>query len=145
MSFSDSEKTSPPTSPGVLVVTLEPLHPEAAEIHGTLTLSEKTLPFHFGRRCLHGDGGFRPPPENGLLIDDRKPIQVSRDHCALELRGGRLILVDRGSTLGTWLDKIQLGRKAARFESEVSEGTHELVLGNRRSPHRFRITVQGAG
>ncbi len=143
MSITDSEESTDATSTGALTVILIPLHPETASIHGELTLTGESFPFVFGRRTRHGDRGFRPAPEHGLQIDDKKPIQVSRDHCAIELRDGRLYLVDRGSTLGTRVGRVQLGRKAARFEAPLPEGTHEVVLGNRRSPHRFRITVSG--
>lgn len=143
MSISDSEKSTNSASNSDLTVILVPLHPETASIHGELTLTEESFPFVFGRRTRHGDRGFRPPPEHGLQIDDKKPIQVSRDHCAMELRDGRLFLVDRGSTLGTRVGRVQLGRKAAKFEAPLPEGVHEVVLGNRRSPHRFRITVSG--
>ncbi len=144
MAESESDVAGTGVSTSQFVVTLTPLHRETAEVTGVLELGPSQLPFFFGRRRHHNEGASRQPRGEGILIDDTKPIQVSRDHCALDVRDGKVIVVDRGSTLGTIIDKVKLGRKVAVFEFPLEEGKHRLVLGNVRSRHRFDLEVSYA-
>ncbi|MCB1232994.1 MAG: FHA domain-containing protein [Verrucomicrobiae bacterium] len=139
---SDPDAEGDDSSSSEFIVTVVPLHRDTAEVVGKLDLGPRDLPFFFGRRRHHNENFKSQPRGEGLLIDDTKPIQVSRDHCALDFRDGELLLVDRGSTLGTVVDKSVLGRKVAVFEKPLTEGKHLLILGNRRSRHRFELTVK---
>lgn len=128
-------------SPQSFAVVLVPLHEETAETYGEIQLTPKDLPFYFGRRRHHNED-YRSRPRGGAIeVDDSKPIQVSRDHCMIDHRDGVVVIVDRGSTLGTIVNRTLLSRKRARFEESLDEGTHRLVLGNRRSRHQFDVTV----
>lgn len=133
-----ASETKPPQS---FAVVLVPLHEETAETYGEIQLTPKDLPFYFGRRRHHNED-YRSRPRGGAIeVDDSKPIQVSRDHCMIDHRDGIVIVVDRGSTLGTIVNRTLLSRKRARFEEALAEGTHRLVLGNRRSRHQFDVIV----
>ena len=46
---------------------------------------------------------------NDLMLLDSVPLQISRHHLAIVVDGGRVGVVDRGSSLGSWVDGQRLG------------------------------------
>ena len=115
-------------------ITLEGLTPRAAAALPVSPLHITQFPFRIGRESAD------PLNYNELMIPDTVPLQISRHHIAFINRQGRIGVVDRGSTLGSWVDDQQLGGSSGRagpmfFAS--SEGL--VVLGNRDSPFRYRV------
>lgn len=99
------------------------------------------LPFLIGRDVGEAGGPFS---FNDLSLTDQPPYQVSRNHCAIEQRGGRIVVRDRGSTVGTVVNGKPIGVRFMITEAELVLGTNELRLGSSESPHRLSVTV-GSG
>ena len=102
-------------------------------------LSVPKLPFLIGRDPGDAVGPFS---FNDLGLVDRPPYQVSRHHCAIEQRGDRVIVRDRGSTVGTVVNGKPIGVRFLVTEAELEPGTNDVRLGTPDSPHRLAVTVQ---
>jgi CRP-like cAMP-binding protein len=119
-----------------LTITLEGVTPRAAAGLPATPFQITQFPFRVGRQSPD------PLVYNDLMIPDSVPLQISRHHLAFIAHEGRVGVVDRGSSLGSWVDGQQLGGPS-RLSGPVfftgSEGI--LVLGNRDSPFRYRVSL----
>ena len=53
---------------------------------------------------------------------DSLPYQVSRNHCAINMApDGSLLIMDRGSTLGTIVNGKPIGHRAGTLEAVLTE------------------------
>ncbi|MEV4760419.1 FHA domain-containing protein [Micromonospora sp. NPDC049559] len=91
-----------------------------------------------------------------ILIEDRR---VSRRHATVELDGGRAVLVDAGSTNGTWLndrrlagaaelrdgDRLRIGSVELRFFDPGSAATDPVGTPRYVPPAQYRHGRDGAG
>jgi hypothetical protein len=122
---------------GQLTMTLEGATPRAAAALPVTPFEITHFPFRIGRQSPD------PLVYNDLMLPDAVPLQISRHHLAFVTHDGRVGVVDRGSTLGSWVDGQQLGGPSGLsgpvFFTE-SEGL--LVLGSRDSPFRFRVSLR---
>src|SRR5262245_8334836 len=120
-----------------LTITLEGTTPRAAAALPATPFQITQFPFRVGRQSPD------PLVYNDLMLPDSVPLQISRHHLAFVVDGGRIGVVDRGSSLGSWVDGQQLGGPS-RVSGPVfftgSEGS--LVLGNRDSPFKYRVSLQ---
>jgi CRP-like cAMP-binding protein len=134
---------SGPAATPALEVIIEPLTPQAkAACGGQERIEVASFPFRIGRSTEHGQSDpFHP---TNLLLHDEQPFHVSRAHCALEFERNALVLLDRGSALGTVLDGDEIGIEAGVLSAPLEVGVHEMALGGEKGPFRFRITVAGA-
>jgi pSer/pThr/pTyr-binding forkhead associated (FHA) protein len=97
------------------------------------------FPFRIGR--------LTPDPlvYNDLMLPDYEPLEISRHHLAFILDEGRVGVVDRGSTLGSWVDGQHIGGPSGLSGPVYFSGSEGLlVLGSRMSPFRYRIYLQFA-
>jgi CRP-like cAMP-binding protein len=78
---------------------------------------------------------------NELLLSDERPHQVSRNHCSLERDGAGIIVRDRGSYLGTYVNGHRIGGKRTEDSVSLSPGENELIVGRKTSVWRFRVDV----
>lgn len=104
-----------------------------------VNLTVTKLPFLIGREA--GAAGA-PFTFNDLSLADQMPYQVSRNHCAIEQHGERLVVRDRGSTVGTVVNGKPIGVRFMVTEADLMAGTNELRLGSPESPHHFSVTVE---
>jgi hypothetical protein len=118
------------------VIALEGLTPGAAAALPVSPFQITQFPFRIGRQSTD------PLVYNDLMLLDSVPLQISRHHLAFIAHGGQVGVVDRGSTLGSWVDDQWLGGQSG-FSGPVffngSEGL--LVLGARNSPFRYRVSL----
>ena len=118
-----------------LSITLEGVTPRAAAALPVTPFQITQFPFRVGRQSPD------PLVYNDLMLPDSVPLQISRHHLAFIAQEGRVGVVDRGSSLGSWVDGQQIGGPS-RLSGPVfftgSEGT--LVLGNRDSSFRYRVS-----
>jgi CRP-like cAMP-binding protein len=142
--------TTDPAATGVVVDTagtaissrvlfLTGLTPQAEHQLPSSPFRIDAFPFRIGRKSPD------PLVMNDLSLADFMPFQISRHHVALVCEGGRFGVLDRGSQLGALVDGRPVGGREgapgpAFFEKE--EGT--LVLGNARSPFRFKVVIGAA-
>jgi len=123
-----------------LTVTLEGMTPRAAAALSVTPFQITQFPFRIGRQS--------PDPllYNDLMLLDSVPLQISRHHLAIIQQQGRVGVVDRGSTLGSWVDGQQIGGRS-RLPGPVfftgSEGL--LVLGTQESPFKYRVRMAAHG
>jgi CRP-like cAMP-binding protein len=119
-----------------LTIALEGATPRAAAALPTTPFQIKQFPFRVGR--LSSD----PLVYNDLMLPDSVPLQISRHHLAFIEQEGRIGVVDRGSTLGSWVDGQQLGgRSGLSGPVFFTESGGLLVLGDRDSPFRYRVSL----
>ena len=97
------------------------------------------FPFHFGRRAQLA--GVEALVQNQLLIADRSPFRVSRQHCIIDTSGDAVFIEDKTSQLGTIVNGIPIGGKSLETRAKLIRGANTLVLGGQDSQVRFRIVV----
>jgi len=124
-------------TPGQLTVTLEGLTPQADAALPATPFQFTQFPFRIGRQSSD------PLVYNDLLISDSEPYQVSRHHIAFVAQEGRVGVLDRGSSLGSWIDGQRLGGPSGPSGPVFfnrSDGL--LLLGTRDSPFRYRVSLR---
>ncbi|MEB3319776.1 MAG: cyclic nucleotide-binding domain-containing protein [Cyanobium sp.] len=116
--------------------TLKALTTEAEAALGSNEVLIDSLP------CRIGRASNDPLGQNEIQLHDQKPFQVSRSHLVLSEESGRIVVYDRGSSLGTWVRGQCLGGPSA-FDGPVilSDEPSEMVLGHSSSPLRFSLTT----
>ena len=118
------------------------IEPDSEEMLKQDVLKSKLLrfyPFHFGRRALLA--GKEGRIQNQLLIADRSPFRVSREHCIIDISGNFVFIEDKTSQLGTIVNGIPIGGKSSETRVNLILGKNTLVLGGNDSQVRFRIDV----
>jgi hypothetical protein len=103
------------------------------------TLRLTHLPFRVGR--LPAAGEAQPREINDLQLPDTQPFHVSRNHFAIERVPDGVQVRDRGSYLGTIVNRIQIGGHHHVGTVPLAVGENEIVAGSPRSPFRFRVVV----
>lgn len=121
-------------------IVIEGLTPLAQESLGGRPLSVDRFPYRIGRQA----DAQNPLSHNDLVIPDREPFHVSRNHCMVGWLEDRCFLVDRGSRLGTVVNGTRIGGEQRVGRIELGDGDNEVWLGGPTTPYRFRITVARA-
>jgi len=121
---------------GQPTVTLEGITPQAAAGLPETPFKIRQFPFRIGRQSPD------PLVYNDLMLPDSVPLQISRHHLALITQDGRPGVVDRGSTLGSWVDDRQVGGPSNLAGPVFFTGQEGLlILGHRDSPFRYRVSL----
>ena len=121
---------------GQPTITLEGVTPRAAAALPVTPFQITQLPFRIGRESPD------PLVYNDLMLPDSVPLQISRHHLAFIAHEGRVGVLDRGSTLGSWVDGRQVGGPSGLSGPVFFTGTEGLlVLGTRDSPFRYRVSL----
>jgi hypothetical protein len=131
------------------------LLPETEEARGALgdktAVRMTSFPFKVGRESR--DGRFQKlkaefdrrmgghPPLNDLyLIEPPGPLQISREHFAIDWIDGQFFLLDRGSTCGAGVAGRRVGAETGTASIDLHDGD-PIVVGAERSPYVFRFRV----
>jgi CRP/FNR family transcriptional regulator, cyclic AMP receptor protein len=133
----DTQATSRPP----LLVTLIPLTDRARESLPREGLRLTRFPYRIGRLSQHNPESD-PLQINDLSLPDESPFNVSKNHLAIEIEHGRVVVRDRGSYLGTVVNGTSVGGGHRGASAVLLEGDNEMALGSSRSPFRFRIVVK---
>jgi CRP-like cAMP-binding protein len=121
---------------GQPTITLEGVTPRAAAALPVTPFQITQLPFRIGRESPD------PLVYNDLMLPDSVPLQISRHHVAFIVHEGRVGVLDRGSTLGSWVDGRQVGGPSGLSGPVFFTGTEGLlVLGTLDSPFRYRVSL----
>lgn len=97
----------------------------------------KKFPFLIGRESRD------PLAYNDLKISDKAPYRISRHHVEIDMQNDVVMVSDRGSHLGTIVNGTLIGgAKADPGPVDLSDGYGTLVLGDKRSPYKYRIDVK---
>ncbi len=122
-----------------LTVTIHPLTRRAAATLPREGLPVTKYPFRIGRAAAEDEA--IPLDVNDLWLIDRQPFNISRNHALLQREGDAVIVKDRGSWLGMFVNDVQIGGGAASQQMTLEDGDNIVVLGNRMSPYQFRVHV----
>ena len=120
-------------------VVLFGLTPAATVFLPARALRLTRLPFRVGRIPVAGEA--QPIELNDLQLSDTKPFHVSRNHFAIERGPDGVQVRDRGSYVGTIVNRIQIGGHRHVATVPLAVGENEVVAGGPRSPFRFRVVV----
>ena len=74
--------------------------------------------------------------DNDLNLNDDIPFNVSRNHFLIDKIEGKLIVIDRGSTMGT----IVNGEKI-NTQKILNEKMNEIIVGSKASPFIFKLEI----
>ena len=121
-----------PVSRGVI---LKALTAEAVAALGSHERLIDSLP------CRIGRASNDPLEQNEVKLIDQKPFQVSRSHLVLSEEGGRIVVYDRGSSLGSWVRGQCLGGRSS-FDGPVILGDEECVVVLGHSDSRLRFSLK---
>ena len=124
------------TARGQPTITLQGITRRAAAALPEAPFRITQFPFRIGRQSPD------PLVYNYLMLPDSAPLQISRHHLAFITHEGRIGVVDRGSTLGSWVDDRQVGGPSNSAGPVFFTGDEGLlVLGHRDSPFRYQVTL----
>jgi CRP/FNR family transcriptional regulator, cyclic AMP receptor protein len=98
-----------------------------------------TAPFVVGRAPFSHEASG--PVAADLLLHDREPLRLSRDHFAIVRHDGRLFVRDLHSTLGTTVNGVPIGWHFRADEAPLLAGDNEVVAGGVGSPFVFKVEL----
>ncbi len=128
------------------------LTPEAYAALGAREREITRFPYRVGRESREAQRtphGFvterRDPgswPTNDLFLRDREePLNVSREHFAIDRRDAGYVLVDRESTCGTIVEGETVGGEHKGGTVTLGDGD-VIIVGISASPHVFKFRVR---
>jgi hypothetical protein len=120
-------------------VTIYPLSDRAAEELPQDGLQIVKFPFRIGRTDLENES--HPSDMNDLSINDEQPYNVSRNHALIQLNQREVLIRDRGSSRGIYVNEVHIGGKSPHREVVLEKGDSIVVLGGSYSPYQFRIHI----
>ncbi len=109
-----------------------------AEIGGAPIAIGK-LPFVVGRAVAADEAPPLRRPD--LVIEDRKPLRLSRQHFMIVRNGGQLMVSDLGSTLGTLVNGQAIGHHFMKDAASLHRGDNQIIAGGADSPFAFSLSV----
>jgi hypothetical protein len=128
-----------PDSQPLVSVTIHPLSRRSAETLPEQGLPIPKFPFRIGRASEHVER--EALALNDLWLLDREPFNISRNHASIELVGNAVVIKDRGSSLGTYVNDTFLGSGSPSRHATLEDGDNVVILGGRSSPYQFRVHV----
>jgi CRP/FNR family cyclic AMP-dependent transcriptional regulator len=135
----EAAQIAAPPPGGDTAVRIHPLTRRAAATLPAGGLPVEKYPFRIGRAPAADEE--MPLDVNDLWLIDQCPFHVSRNHALLERAAGAVVVKDRGSALGVFVNDVHIGGKSAGRQAALEDGDNVLVLGGRMSPYQFRVEV----
>ncbi len=120
-------------------VIIYPLSHRAAEELPQDGFQIVKFPFRIGRTDLENES--HPQDINDLSINDEQPYNVSRNHALIQMNNGQVLIRDRGSSRGIYVNEVHIGGKSSHREMVLEDGDNIVVLGGSYSPYQFRIHI----
>jgi hypothetical protein len=130
---------APAPTAGDISVVIHPLTRRAAATLPRDGLPITKYPFRIGRAA--GEHEEIPLDLNDLWLLDQLPFNISRNHAQLDRDADVVMVQDRGSSLGVYVNDVHIGGKSAARQIALEDGDNVVVLGSRMSPYQFRIEV----
>jgi CRP-like cAMP-binding protein len=121
-------------------VIINPLTRRAAATLPVQGIFIEKFPFRIGRAA--GLNEDVPKDSNDLWLKDEIPFNISRNHAQIERDGDEIVVTDRGSSLGMYVNEIQIGGRSRHQQIVLEEGDNIVILGNPMSPYQFRVCVE---
>jgi CRP-like cAMP-binding protein len=136
----EAAKAAPSAIAKDLTVTIHPLTRRAAATLPRDGLPVTKYPFRIGRAAAEDEA--IPLDLNDLWLNDQKPFNISRNHALLQREGDTVIVKDRGSSLGMYVNDVHIGGNEAQHHMTLEDGDNIIVLGGRMSPYQFRVDIR---
>lgn len=127
------------SQPGVSV-TLMPLTAVTATAIGKKSLEIQRFPIRIGREADLNESIMLD--QNDLVLPDKKPFKLSRNHASIEYQKSCFVVRDRGSYYGTIVNGEKIGGRRFQSANVLKPGFNELILGKNDSVYRFKIVVE---
>lgn len=126
------------------------LTPESATAFQAREINIPHLPFRIGRESrkatwtgagLVAERRTTAPPNNDLyLLEDREPLNVSREHLLIGSEEGVFYILDRESTCGTIVEGEVLGTSGTRRQMALND--HDVIIvGTSLSRYIFKFRL----
>jgi DNA-binding response OmpR family regulator len=125
----------------ILLIDVSDVPPDKR--HGELIIHK--FPFRIGRMPSIDENEITNLDlrESDLeLIETGSPYNASRNHVEIGFSSGRPFVRDTGSMKGTLVNNVAIGGNRRTESTFVHGGENTLVLGDSKSPWRFRVIVQ---
>jgi CRP-like cAMP-binding protein len=106
---------------------------------GAAPIQVERLPFLVGRVGVEGEP--QPLHRPDLPIEDKRPFLLSRQHFMIAQSGGRLLVTDVGSTLGTLVNGQGIGQHFTKDTAPLHRGENSIVAGGHDSPFAWSVSV----
>jgi CRP/FNR family transcriptional regulator, cyclic AMP receptor protein len=106
---------------------------------GPQPIKVEQFPFIVGRRSRPGEKVPKRVPN--LLLDDRDPFRISRQHFMIARVHGGLVVRDLGSALGTLVNGEPIGSNFHTDIAELRPGQNAIVAGGFNSDFAFVALV----
>jgi hypothetical protein len=120
---------------GARVVVLSGISEAGKDVLNGGEMEINKFPFKVGRE--QSSGGLDCLSDNDLYLRDSQPLNVSRNHFSVDNVRGDIVVVDRGSRLGT----IVNGRKIQE-QHILKKSINEITVGMRNSPFVFKLEIR---
>ncbi|MEW6669602.1 MAG: cyclic nucleotide-binding domain-containing protein [Thermodesulfobacteriota bacterium] len=118
-------------------VLMEGQTEEARSALGMPSLRIVKFPFLIGRESQNPDADVFY--SNDLLIREKKPYVVSRNHLAVTNEGGVLWVMDRGSAFGTIVNGKEIGGQSRIIRAPLEKAVNQVILGPAVSKYIFLL------
>ncbi|MCI0600603.1 MAG: cyclic nucleotide-binding domain-containing protein [Beijerinckiaceae bacterium] len=126
-------------APGELGISLAAQNAALRKLIGAEAIHVANLPFLVGRVAAEGETKPKRPPD--LMIEDKAPFRLSRQHFMLAKIGDRILASDLGSTLGTIVNGQALGHHFTADSAQLRKGVNCIRAGGWDSPFEFLVSV----
>ncbi len=93
------------------------------------------FPFKVGRE--RRSSGVDVFSDNDLYLRDSQPFNVSRNHFSVDTARGKVVVVDRGSHLGTIVNGKKIDGQGA-----LNMGENVIIVGQKTSPFVFKLEIR---
>lgn len=139
-----AEKTSMNTVSGIkaendIEIIMEGQSVKAKKALDNRKLLISTFPFCIGRYVEY-DSNSDVFYNNDLAIVEEKPYCISRNHLSINFEGGKIWIVDRGSTFGAVVNGNEIGGKAESKRIALDKEENQLIIGPPTSGYIFLLT-----
>ena len=75
--------------------------------------------------------------DNDLYLRDSQPLNVSRNHFSINKAGDEVVIIDRGSKLGTIVNGVRI-----KDQHVLNKKVNEITVGMRNSPFVFKLEIR---
>ena len=120
-------------------VVMEGQTAEAKRILDNQKLSITKFPFLIGRHSNNRETDVFY--HNDLFIEESEPYVVSRNHMAIDNKGGRVWVVDRGSAYGTIVNGTEIGGQSGFFGIPLEKEKNQIIIGPVTSKFIYLLKV----
>ena len=120
---------------GARVVVLSGISEAGKDVLNDGEMEINKFPFKVGRE--QSSGGLDCLSDNDLYLRDSEPFNVSRNHFSIDMARGEVVVVDRGSRLGTIANGKRINAQAV-----LNMGENEIIVGQKISPFVFKLEIR---